>query len=82
MMKLFHSVLLVLSATVTGLCHAQTLNQMVQGSILHTSPLALCWRLLQSMADAVETIPPDRAYPRHLKKVRVPGFQPQYRRTR
>jgi len=49
---------------------------------LHTSPLELCWRLLQRMADAVEAVRPGRAYPRNLKKVRVPGFQQQYRRTR
>lgn len=49
---------------------------------LHTSPLELCWRLLQRLADTVETVRPARAYPRHLKKVRVPGFQQQYRRTR
>lgn len=50
--------------------------------LLHTSPLDLCWRLMQRMADAVEAVRPDRTYPRNLKKVRVPGFQPQYRRTR
>lgn len=49
---------------------------------LHRSPLELCWRLLQRMADTVEAVRPDRAYPRNLKKVRVPGFQQQYRRTR
>jgi hypothetical protein len=49
---------------------------------LHMSPLELCWRLLQRMADAVEAVRPDRTYRRHLKKVRVPGFQQQYRRTR
>lgn len=49
---------------------------------LYTSPLELCWRLLQRIADAVEPIRPGRSFPRNLKKVRVPGFQPQYRRTR
>lgn len=49
---------------------------------LHTSPLELCWRLLQRIADAVEAVRPSRSYPRNLKKVRVPGFQQQYRRTR
>ncbi|MGB5561520.1 MAG: IS4 family transposase [Sedimenticolaceae bacterium] len=49
---------------------------------LYTSPLDLCWRLLQRMADVVEAVRPGRAYPRNLKKVRVPGFQRQYRRTR
>lgn len=49
---------------------------------LCTSPLELCWRLLHRMADAVEAVRPGRAYSRNLKKVRVPGFQQQYRRTR
>lgn len=48
----------------------------------HTSPLELCWRLLQRLADAVEAVRPSRSYPRNLKKVRVPEFQQQYRRTR
>ncbi len=49
---------------------------------LHSSPLDLCWQLLQRLAACVEAVRPGRSYPRDLKKVRVPGFQPQYRRTR
>ena len=49
---------------------------------LETSPLELSWRLLQRMADAVEAVRPGRKFPRDMKKVRVPGFQMQYRRTR
>lgn len=49
---------------------------------LDTSPLELCWRLLQRMADAVEAVRPGRKFPRNMKKVRVPGVQMQYRRTR
>lgn len=49
---------------------------------LETSPLELCWRLLRRMADTVEAVRPGRKFPRELKKVRVPGFQMQYRRTR
>ena len=49
---------------------------------MHTSPMELCWRLILRMADAVEAVRPGRSYPRNLKKVRVPGFQQQYRRTR
>ena len=50
--------------------------------LLHTSPLELCWRLLKRIAQSVEAVRPGRSYPRNLKKVRVPGFQPQYKRTR
>ena len=49
---------------------------------LETSPLDLSWRLLQRMADAVVAVRPGRKFPRDMKKVRVPGFQMQYRRTR
>ena len=49
---------------------------------LETSPLELSWRLLQRMADAVEAVRPGRKFPGDMKKVRVPGFQMQYRRTR
>ena len=49
---------------------------------LETSPLELSWRLLQRMADAVEAVRPGRKFPRDMKKVRVPGLQMQYRRTR
>ena len=48
---------------------------------LETSPLDLSWRLLQRMADAVVAVRPGRKFPRDMKKVRVPGFQMQYRRT-
>ncbi len=50
--------------------------------LLHTSPLELCWQLLQRIAQCAEAVRPERSYPRELKKVRVPGFQPQYKRTR
>ena len=49
---------------------------------LETSPLDLSCRLLQRMADAVVAVRPGRKFPRDMKKVRVPGFQMQYRRTR
>ena len=49
---------------------------------LHTSPLDLCWQLVDRMALSVEAVRPDRSYPRNLKKVRVPGFQDNYKRTR
>ena len=49
---------------------------------LETSPLDLSWRLLQRMADAVVAVRPGRKFPRDMKKVRVPRFQMQYRRTR
>lgn len=50
--------------------------------LLFSSPLDLCWRLLQKIARCVEAVRPGRSFPRNLKKVRVPGFQMQYRRTR
>lgn len=49
---------------------------------LQTSPLELCWSLLERMASSVEAVRPDRSYPRNLKEVRVPGFQENYKRTR
>lgn len=64
---------------------ANTLSKMKNNLVrlfLHTSPLQLLWRLLQRIADSVEAVRPGRSYPRNLKKVRVPGFKPQYRRTR
>ena len=64
---------------------ANALSQMKNNLVLlflHTSPLDLCWRLLQRMADAVVAVKPGRAYPRNLKQVCVPGFQQQYRRPR
>ena len=48
---------------------------------METSPLDLSWRLLQRMADAVVAVRPGRKFPRDMKKVRVPGFQMQYRRN-
>jgi hypothetical protein len=49
---------------------------------LHKSPLELCWRLLERMANTVEAARRDRTYPKNSKKVRVPGFQQRYRRAR
>lgn len=49
---------------------------------LQTSPLELCWSLLERMASSVEAVRHDRSYPRNLKEVRVPGFQENYKRTR
>ena len=49
---------------------------------LQTSPLELGWQLLGKLASTVEAVRPGRSYPRNLKKVRVPGFQGNYKRTR
>lgn len=49
---------------------------------LHRSSMDWCWRLLEMLAACVEAIRPDRSYPRNMKKVRVPGFQPNYKRCR
>lgn len=49
---------------------------------LHESPLALCWRVIEKMVRSVEAVRPDRSCSRHLKKVRVPAFQDNYKRTR
>lgn len=49
---------------------------------LQDSPQEMCWRLLETMAGCVEAHRPGRSYPRNRKKVRVPGFQPNYKRTR
>gem|GEM_PF-3433832 len=49
---------------------------------LQDAPQELCWRLLEAMAGCVEAHRPGRAYPRNRKKVRVPGFQPNYKRSR
>ena len=50
--------------------------------LLTTSPLDLCWCLIEKMASCVEAVRPDRAYPRNLRKVRVPGFSDNYKRSR
>ena len=49
---------------------------------LLTSPLEIAWRLLEKIASSVEAVRPGRSYPRNMKKVRVPGFQENYKRTR
>jgi hypothetical protein len=49
---------------------------------LHSSPLELAWQLLGKLASSVEAVRPGRSYPRNLKKVRVPGFHGNYKRTR
>ena len=61
---------------------SQQLKNNLVRLFLETSPLDLSWRLLQRMADAVVAVRPGRKFPRDMKKVRVPGFQMQYRRTR
>lgn len=43
--------------------------------------LDLCQGLLQRMVNAVEPVRPGRSFPRHLKKVAVPAFRPNYKRT-
>jgi hypothetical protein len=50
--------------------------------LLHTSPLDLCWSLIKKMVESVEAVRPDRSSPRNLRKVRVPGFSGNYKRTR
>lgn len=49
---------------------------------LYASPADLCWGLIQKMASSVEAIRFDRSFPRDLKKVRVPGFSMNYKRSR
>ena len=56
-------------------------NNIIQ-LFLHSSPIMLCWRILENMVLSVEPVRPDRAYPRDMKKVRVPAFQENYKRTR
>lgn len=50
--------------------------------LLYTSPLELCWQLIEKMASCVEAVRPGRAYPRNLRKVQVPGFSDNYKRSR
>lgn len=50
--------------------------------LLTASPLDLCWRLIEKMASCVEAVRPGRAYPRNLRKVQVPGFSDNYKRSR
>lgn len=50
--------------------------------LLMSSPLELCWRLIEKMASCVEAVRPGRVYPRNLRKVRVPGFSDNYKRSR
>ncbi len=50
--------------------------------LLTISPLDLCWRLIEKMAACVEAVRPGRSYPRNLRKVRVPGFSDNYKRSR
>ena len=68
-----------------GINFANALSKMKNNIIrlfLHISPTVLCWRILQNMVFAVEPVRPDRSFPRDMKKVRVPTFQENYKRTR
>lgn len=56
-------------------------NTLVQ-LFLHRSPLDVCRQVIEKIRRAVEAVRPDRSYPRDLKKVRVPAFQGNYKRTR
>lgn len=50
--------------------------------LLYTSPLEFSWHLIKRMASCVEAVRPDRSFPRDLRKVQVPGFSGNYKRTR
>jgi hypothetical protein len=52
------------------------------GLLLTTSPLDLCWKLIEKMAACVEAVRSGRAYPRNIRKVQVPGFSDNYKRSR
>ena len=56
-------------------------NNIIQ-ILLTTSPLDLCWSLIERIASCVEAVRPGRTYPRNLWKVRVPGFSDNYKRSR
>jgi len=56
-------------------------NTLVQLFLYH-SPLDVCRQVIEKIRRAVEAVRPDRSYPRDLKKVRVPAFQGNYKRTR
>ena len=46
------------------------------------TPWDQLFRLLTQLVDAVEAVRPDRTYPRNLRKIKLQGFQSNYKRTR
>jgi len=49
---------------------------------LFDSPLPLLNALVLAMAESVEAVRPDRAYPRKIKPAKLQGFHPNYKRCR